>query len=67
MQDGDLLALIVSHISNVTIRDDKFELLLKVINELELSNFDFEWSNQKIKDSFQNNTAILKGYITLQH
>jgi len=63
MQDGDLLSLIISHGSEVSKKGSKREELIKVVNDLELNNYDFDWPDESIKSSYMHNINILKQFI----
>ncbi|WP_312448583.1 contact-dependent growth inhibition system immunity protein [Lacrimispora sp.] len=63
MQDGDLLSLIISHGSEVSKNGNKREELIKVVNDLESNNYDFDCSDESIKNSYKHNIKILKQFI----
>ena len=63
MQDGDLLSLIILHGSEVSKNRNKREELIKVVNDLESNNYDFDWLDESIKNSYKHNIKILKQFI----
>jgi len=63
MQDGDLLTLIISHGLEVSKNGNKREELIKVVNDLESNNYDFDWLDESIKNSYKHNIKILKQFI----
>ncbi len=59
MQDGDLLALLVSCGPAVT-RNSRVQDLISTILKLENEFSDFDWPNPSVKMLFENNLAALK-------
>ncbi len=59
MQDGDLLALLVSFGPAVT-RNSRVQDLISIILKLENEFSDFDWPNPSVKMLFRNNLATLK-------
>ncbi len=59
MQDGDLLALLVSCGPTVT-KNSRVQDLISMILKLENEFSDFDWPNNSAKKLFENNLAALK-------
>ena len=59
MQDGELLALVVSCGSEIT-KPKQIELLIEMIYKLENEVTDFDWENEDNKTLFERNITSMK-------
>jgi len=62
MQDGDLLALLVSCGTEV-LKNKRTELLITMISNLENEISDFDWANEDSKSLFERNVIALKNIL----
>lgn len=62
MQDGDLLALLVSCAPEV-VKSRRREILITMISKLENEIADFDWANKESKPLFERNVIALKNIL----